>query len=112
LFSSFIGKKFCELSSILCLLSSTKVRQFFGSKFIEEKRSAAGDRNSKDISLENKEKNMCLAAIKITMKWIAVCLGFQIRITQRHLSPPPKASPLAIETRAVCPRIVSNNPEE
>jgi hypothetical protein len=89
LFSSFIGKKFSGLSLILCLLSLIKVRQFFGGKFFEEKRSAAADRNSKGISLENKEKNMCLAAVKTTMKGIAVCLGFQTRTTQRHLSPPP-----------------------
>jgi hypothetical protein len=61
----------------LCLLSSTKVRQFFGSKFFYEKRSAAGNRDSKDICLENNEKHMCLAAVKIKMKGIDACLGFQ-----------------------------------
>jgi hypothetical protein len=64
-FLVLLVKKFRKLSLILHLLSSTKVRQFFGS-----------NRNSKDISLENKEKNMCLAAVKFTMKGIAACLGF------------------------------------
>jgi hypothetical protein len=95
----------------LCLLSSTEVRQFFGSKFFDEKRSAAGDRDSKDICLENIEKHMCLAAVKIKMKGIAACLGFKTRTTQRHLPPPPKASPPAIDTKFVFPRIAFHNPE-
>jgi hypothetical protein len=47
------------------LLPSTKVRQFFGFKFFDEKRSAAGDTNFKDIYLENKAKAMCWAADKL-----------------------------------------------
>jgi hypothetical protein len=53
------------------LLPSTKVRQFFGIKFFDEKRSAAGDTNFKDISLENKAKGMGWAADKINMKELA-----------------------------------------
>jgi hypothetical protein len=58
----------------LCLLSSTKVRQFFGSKIFDKKGSAAGDRNFKGISLENKGRGMYWAADKITMKGFSACL--------------------------------------
>jgi hypothetical protein len=64
-----------------------------------------------DICLENNEKHICLAAVKIKMKGIAACLGFETRTTQRHLPPPPKASLPAIDTKSVCPRIAFHNPE-
>jgi hypothetical protein len=53
------------------LLPSTKVRQFFGNKFLDEKRFAAGDTNFKDISLEIKAKGMCWTAEKIKIKELA-----------------------------------------
>jgi hypothetical protein len=92
----------------LYLLPATNVRQFFGTNFFDKKRSAAGDRNFKAISLENKGKGtgMCLAAVKIKMKGIAAFLGFETRTTQRHLPPPPKASPPAIDTKSVCPGLL------
>jgi hypothetical protein len=68
----------------LCLVFSTKVRQFFGSKFFDEKRSTAGDRNFKDISLENTAmgmcwaaNGMCWAANEIPKKGFAAWLGSQ-----------------------------------
>jgi hypothetical protein len=58
------------------MLSLTKVSQFFGSKFFDKKRFAAGNKNSKGISLENKSNFMCLGEGKITMR-LSACLGLQ-----------------------------------
>jgi hypothetical protein len=47
--------------------NSTKVTPFYGKIFFDEKRSAAGNRTFKGISLENKAKTMCWATDKIKM---------------------------------------------
>jgi hypothetical protein len=61
----------------LCLVSLTKVRQFFGRTFFDEKLPTAGDRKFKDISLENPAKGMCWAADEISKEGFAAWLGSQ-----------------------------------
>jgi Na+-transporting NADH:ubiquinone oxidoreductase subunit NqrA len=58
----------------LLLQYSLKLKAFFGSKFFDRKRSAAGDTKSKAISFENYEKIMCLVIDKILKTMIVAFL--------------------------------------
>jgi hypothetical protein len=55
----------------------TQSQKNFFKKIFRQKRSAAGDRDIKNIYLENKAMFMCWAADKIPTKGIAACLSVQ-----------------------------------